>query len=218
MDYYISETPLRLREFGRNIQAMVEYAKTIEDKEARTRVANEIIRIMSNLKPSIKDIPDYKQKLWDAIFMISDYDFDVEAPFDMPLPPEKRPKDTEHMPYYDGRPRYRQYGWNVQLMVHKAIDMQEGPARTAYLNQIANAMRQFLRTGDRESTPEEIIADQMKEMSKGRLVIDPNELTITRQASSHHHHSNHHHSSSNGKSRNNKRGNNRGGGKRRRKN
>ena len=217
MDYYISDTPLRLREFGRNIQAMVEYAKTIEDKDQRTRVANEIIRIMSNLKPAIKEVPDFKQKLWDAIFMISDYDFDVEAPFDMPLPPENRPKDKEHMPYYKAKPRYKQYGVNVQLMVHKAVAMEDSPEKTAYLNLIANAMRQFLRTGDRDSTPEEIIAGQMEEMSGGKLKVDPLGLTITRQ---HHHHHNHkNNGSSNGKSRGKGRGgNNRGGGKRRRKN
>ena len=73
MRYNISETPLRLKEYGRNIQGMVEYANSIEDRNLRTEVAHEIIRIMSNLNPNLKEIPDYKQKLWDHIHMISDY-------------------------------------------------------------------------------------------------------------------------------------------------
>ena len=77
MKYNISESPLKLREYGRNVQSMVEYAKKIEDRDRRSRVIKEIVRIMVNLHPEIKDQPDYEVKLWDHLFMIADFDLDM---------------------------------------------------------------------------------------------------------------------------------------------
>lgn len=180
MQYNISDTPLKLKEYGRNIQSMVEFAKTIEDRQKRSKLAHEIVRIMSNLHPQLKDIPDYKQKLWDHIFLISDFDLDVDTPYPMPKPEEVRSRPTKRMDYYEGRPRFRQYGWNVQLMVNKAIEMPEGPEKKAYVNLIANTMKTFLRSMDRETTPEEVVADHINEISKGKLQIDGRELTFSK--------------------------------------
>ncbi|MCI4666740.1 MAG: DUF4290 domain-containing protein [Bacteroidia bacterium] len=201
MEYSISEHPLKLREFGRNIQSMVEYAKTIEDKEMRTRIAHEIIRIMGNLNPSLRENPDYKQKLWDAIHVIGDYSLDIESPFPVPLRPEEEaPK--ERMGYFRLKPRYRQYGVNVQLMIEKALEMEDGEFKSAYLNLIANTMKQFLRNMDRETTPESVIAEHMRDLSKGRLVVSGEDLTINKAPVNYH--------NNNGKSNRNKNNNRRG--------
>ena len=180
MKYSISDTPLKLKEYGRNIQSMVEYARTIENREKRSKLAHEIVRIMSNLYPQLKEIPDYKVKLWDHIFLISDFELDVDSPYPMPKPEEVRSKPTKRMEYYDGRPRFRQYGWNVQLMINEAIEMPEGPDKKAYVNLIANTMKTFLRSMDRETTPEEVVADHINEISKGKLQIDGRELTFSK--------------------------------------
>ncbi|MEO0897469.1 MAG: DUF4290 domain-containing protein [Bacteroidota bacterium] len=208
MDYKISDAPLRLREFGRNIQSMIEYAKTIEDKDLRTRVAHEIIRIMGNLNPSIKENPDYKQKLWDSLHIIGEYTLDIDSPFEPPLSPEVKPT-PERMDYYTLKPRYKQYGMNVQLMIRKAIDMEDGEFKTAYLNLIANTMKQFLRNMNRETTPEEVIAEHMRDLSGGKLSIEGTDLTINK---AHPNFSNNNHNNRNNRGKGGRR-NNKGGNK-----
>lgn len=178
MKYSISEAPLRLREYGRNIQALVEYAKTIEDKEQRSQTAHEIVRIMSNLNPALREIPDYKQKLWDHIFMIAEYDFDVDAPYPAPLPPDVEKETEKRLEYPRGVPRYRRYGWNVQLMIDEATRMEDGPIKDEYINIIANTMKMFLRNMDRESTPESVLAEHIRDMSNGKLEVRGEDLII----------------------------------------
>lgn len=189
MEYSISEHPLKLREYGRNIQSLVDYAKTIEDKDTRTRISHEIIRIMGNLNPSLRENPDYKQKLWDAIHAIGDFELDIDSPFPVPPKPEEQ-EPKKRMEYFRLRPRYRQYGVNVQMMIEKALTMEEGEFKSAYLNLIANTMKQFLRNMDRETTPEGVIAEHMRDLSKGRLEVSGEDLTINKAPVNYHHHNN----------------------------
>jgi hypothetical protein len=178
MKYKISDTPLKLREYGRNIQSMVEYLKTVEDREKRTQMAHEIVAIMSNLQPQLKEFPDYKQKLWDHLFVISDFELDVDSPY--PIPDESiiAPSKDERMDYYTGKPSFRQYGHNIDLMVECACEMEEGESKKKFINLIANTMKQFLWNIDRETTPETVIAEHINEISKGRLKIKGEDLTI----------------------------------------
>lgn len=185
MDYYISETPLRLREFGRNVQGMVEYALTLKDKAQRTAMAHEIIRMILILKPSLKELPDYKQKLWDALFIMSDYQLDVEAPFP---PPEKavvESRPATRMPYYKPRTRHKQYGRNVGAMIEEALKMEDPAKKAAYINVLANTMKLFLRPVDREGNAEQIIADHIRDISQGRLVVDPKMIHLTKMPPQH---------------------------------
>ena len=176
MKYKISDSPLRLREYGRNIQSMVEYARNIKDREERTKVAHEIVRIMSHLNPSLKDIPDYKQKLWDHLRLISHDDLDVDYPY--PPPPDSAMNSKKRMEYYRGRPRYRQYGWNTQLMVKAASEMEDGPEKSAFINMIANTMNMFLKSMNRDSIPESVIAEHIRDLSNGKLDVRGEDLTL----------------------------------------
>ncbi|MEM9721739.1 MAG: DUF4290 domain-containing protein [Bacteroidota bacterium] len=178
MKYKISDTPLKMREYGRNIQAMVEYIKTLDDREKRTKLAKEIIIIMGNLQPQIKEYPDYKQKLWDSLFLIADFNLDVDSPFPAPSQEMFGGKKEKRMEYYSGKPSYRQYGYNVELMVQQAIKMEEGEAKKKYINLLANTMNQFLWNMNRNSTPETVIAGQIKEISKGKIKVKPEDLTL----------------------------------------
>ncbi len=180
MKYYISDTPLKLREFGRNVQSMIEYAKTIEDKEKRTKIAHQIIRIMIDLNPSLKENADYEQKLWDALHVMADFELDVEAPFEVPDPEIVNKHKSEHMGYYRQRPRYRQYGKSVELMIQKAMTFEEGPKRTAYINMIASTMKQFLRNANKENTPDEVIAEHIRELSSNEINVKAEDLVFHR--------------------------------------
>lgn len=230
MKYRVSDTPLRLRAYGRNVQSMVEFAKNLESKEDRTRIAKEIVQIMVCLDPDIKESPDYEQQLWDYLFMISDYDFDIDAPYPMPARIEEGPQyHGERMDYPAVKPRYRQYGKNVENMVQKAAEMPEGPAKTEYLNLIANIMKQFLANIDRENTPDTAIAEHIRDMSNGQISLNLEEIEIAKPVA-HPPQSNQSKSSKGGRGRANnrrrsgsggKRGNrggNRGGKQRRRRN
>jgi hypothetical protein len=186
MKYYLSDTPLRLREFGRNVQSMVEYALNIEDRAHRTKVAHEIVRIMYNLNPELKELPDYKQKLWDAIHIISDFRLDVDAPYAAPTPEQTQLHLGERMEYYRGKPRYKQYGKSVELMIEKASAMEEGPKRDAYIDLIASTMRQFLFNAGREDTPDEVVAGHIRELSQNNIQVrvgDLNFSKLTQQSS-----------------------------------
>ena len=178
MKYKISDTPLKLREYGRNIQAMVEYIKTVEDREKRTKLAKEIIVIMSNLQPQIKDFPDFKQKLWDSLHLIADFELDVDSPFPVPDKSMFGQAQTERMEYYTGKPRYRQYGHNVDLMVQQAVAMEEGESKKKYINLIANTMNLFLFNQNRGATPENVLADQINEISNGALSVTGQDISL----------------------------------------
>lgn len=178
MKYRVSDSQLKLKEYGRNIQSMVEYMKSVEDRDHRTSLAYEIVSIMSNLQPQLKEFPDYKQKLWDHLYIISDFDLDVDSPYPFPEPTELVFKPSKRMDYYNGKPAYRQYGRNVDIMIQEASEMEEGEIKTQFINIIANTMKQFLRNLDRESTPENIIAEQIREISKGKLQVKAEDLVF----------------------------------------
>ena len=178
MKYKISENQLKLREYGRNVQQMVEYARTIEDREKRSQVAHEIVRIMNSLNPAPKDSEDYRRKLWDHLFLIAEYDLDIEAPYPIPQKGEVLPRPSEPMGYYRGRPRFRQYGKNVELMIEKCLKMEDEEKQKAYINLIGNTMLQFMRNIDRGSTPESVIAQHINELSDHRLKVNPDDLRL----------------------------------------
>lgn len=180
MKYNISDSPLKLREYGRNVQSMVEYAKTIEDKDRRTRVIKEIVRIMVNLHPEIKDQPDYEEKLWDHLFLIADFDLDIDSPFPMPDPEEAFKKPDARMPYHRPKTRFKQYGKNVELLIQKATELEEGEFKTRFINYIATIMRQFAQQISKDAAQEVVIAAQINEISKGKLNLKPEDLTITK--------------------------------------
>ncbi len=178
MKYYTSESPLRLREFGRNIQSMVEYALTIEDREKRTQVAEQIVKIVVSLQPQLAESSDYEQKLWDALHIISDFKLDVDAPFEPPTPESVIGHRTERMEYYRARSRYKQYGKNVEFMIKKAQTFEEGPERDAYIDLIASTMKQFLRNANKENTPDEVIAEHIRDLSDNAINVKAEDLNF----------------------------------------
>lgn len=190
MKYYISETPLLLREYGRNIQSMVEYLKTLEDKEVRTAVAHEIVWYMTCLKPAIKENPDYKQQLWDYLYLIADGELDVDAPYEFPDYKPLHHPVAERMEYPARKPKYKAYGVNLELMVEKALSMEEGPIREEYINMLANAVKMTIGgTFDKSNgSHEEYIAAQIAKISGGKLKVDASKIRLSKVPLSHPHH------------------------------
>ncbi|MBU0487452.1 MAG: DUF4290 domain-containing protein [Bacteroidetes bacterium] len=171
MEYNTTRPALVMREYGRNVQKMVDHLVNIPDKEERTKAAKSIIQIMSQLNPQVKDINDYRQKLWDHLQAISDYTLEVEAPCELaPKPdPEKRP---ERLQYSNRRDiRFSHYGKILQDMVAKAIEFEEGPEKDALVELIANQMKKLYLSWNRDSVTDELIHDQLAEISSGKLKV-----------------------------------------------
>lgn len=181
MKYRPTEEPIRLREYGRGVQQLVNVALKVEDKVHRTRMAHEIVRIMGSLVPNLREQPEYKKVLWDHLFYISDMKLDVDTPYERPTESLLEARPTERLPYHKGTSVFKQYGRNIQLMIEKAIEMEDGEEKTAYINRIASIMKMMLNELKQESVPGEVIARHIREISRGRLNVGGDEITIQKQ-------------------------------------
>ncbi len=176
--YKISDEELKLREYGRNVQMMVKYAKTLEDDVERNVLCTEIIRIMGNINPGLRDSPDYFQKLWDHFYHLAEYEIDVET--DYPIPETKTilTKAPSRMPYNSHRSRFRQYGQNIELMAGKAMEMNDPDRQRALVTMILNVMKMQLKGQEKDSNAEIIVCDHLRILSKGKLDFQPEEVNF----------------------------------------
>lgn len=162
---------LRLPEYGRNIHRMVEHCLTIENRDERTRCAHSIIASMSKLFPKVKEEEDYQRKLWDHLAIMSDFKLDIDFPFEtvkaenFNTKPEKVPYTAEHI-------KYRHYGKDVELMVNKAINMDEGEERDEFVLLIANHMKKLLLNVNPDGVDDEKIFKDLAEYSHGAIRLD----------------------------------------------
>jgi len=157
-------------EYGRNIQKMVNHLLTIEDREERTRAAHTVISVMGNLNPHLRDINDFKHKLWDHLAIISDYKLDIDSPY--PLPEMtflvEKPKSIS---YNQQSIRYKHYGHSIVMMIEKAIEMEPGEEKEDLVKMIANHMKKSYLTWNREAVSDEEIFSDLRTLSRGRLEL-----------------------------------------------
>lgn len=170
MEYNTTRNRLILREYGRNVQKMAESLLAIEDEEKRNQSAKAIIGIMSQLNPNIRDIGDIRHKLWDHLFIISDFKLKVDSPYTPPSQAEisKRPK---RLKYHDRDIRFRHYGSNIEGIIQKAIDYPEGQEKQALVHTIANHMKKSYLNWNRDSVTDELIAQHLEMLSNGQLKL-----------------------------------------------
>ena len=148
---YNSEMPdIIMPEYGRNVQQLVDHAKTIENKAYRQAFCEEIIDLIQQLYPQSKSIEDYRSKLWQHLFQIAKYDIDVDTPTGEIPTPESARKRPETVPYPSIDTRFKHYGNNVQKMIAHAIAMPEGTVKDGFVHTIASYMKLAYRTWNRE--------------------------------------------------------------------
>jgi hypothetical protein len=177
-DYNTARNKLILPEYGRHVQKLVEYCKQLQDRNERNRMAYAIIEVMGNLNPQIRDSQDFKQKLWDHLFIMSNYELDVDAPYPKPKPEEVNQK-PEPLKYPKHDFTHRHYGRLVEALIEKAAAMEKGPARHAFIQSIANLMKKYYLTYNRESVEDYIIFNDIEAISKGKLKIKPEDFKLT---------------------------------------
>lgn len=178
-DYNTSRKHLVLPEYGRNIHMMVDYIKTVEDKAERTRLAHAVVAVMGNLNPHLRDINDFKHKLWDHLALIADFDIDIDYPYAPPRPETflEKPRVVE---YGTHSMVFRHYGKSIEMMVKSAIELAESPEKDNLLNVIANHMKKSYLTWNREAVEDEVILKDLQRLAGGRIDTSKIKLSETR--------------------------------------
>ena len=166
---YNSERPkLIIPEYGRHIQKMVDHAISIEDKDERNKVANSIISVMGNLNPHLRDVPDFQHKLWDQLFIISDFKLDVDSPYDKPSREELQ-EYPKSLAYPQNFPKYRFYGNNIKRMIDIANDWEDGDMKEALVITIANHMKKCFLNWNKDTVEDDVIFKHLFELSEGKI-------------------------------------------------
>lgn len=171
MDYNTDRDLLVIREYGRHVQNLIEYAKSIEDKEERQAVVDSIIHLMGLLNPQLKTVADYEHKLWDHLFMIGGFDMEIDSPYGRPDPDIAKPNPAP-MSYPKENIRYRHYGKNVESMIEKARSFTDLEMRHGMTEVIVNFMKMAYRNWSNEEVSDELVKQDLKTLSKGTLVTD----------------------------------------------
>ena len=175
IEYNTEREQLVIPEYGRHIQKMVNHAIAIEDKEERNKVAKAIIGVMGNMQPHLRDVPDFQHKLWDQLFIISKFKLDVDAPYPV-LTEEELKQRPDPLEYPAHEMRYRHYGHIVQVLIKKAIEMEDLEMKKEFTHVIAAYMKLAFRTWNHEANiNDNVIKADLKEISDGELEMDPEE-------------------------------------------
>ena len=167
-DYNTQRKRMALPEYGRNVQKMVDHIKTIKDRDERNRAAKTIISIMGNLNPHLRDVGDFKHKLWDHLSLIASFELDIDSPYPVPEP-AKFVEKPKQVPYRTGEIRYLHYGRIIELMIAAAAGMEDGDEKEYFTTLIVNQMKKSYITWNRGQVADEVIIADMKLLSRGKL-------------------------------------------------
>ena len=171
MDYNTQLPRLIIPEYGRNVQKMVTSIIEIEDPEKRNYQAKAIIEVMGNLNPHLRDVPDFKHKLWDHLFIMSKFTLDVDSPYEKPSKEsfEERP---ESLSYSQNNIKYRQYGRIVPMMILRAIELEEGEYKDLLVFTLANHMKKCYINWNKTTVDDEVILKHLDRFSDGKLTMN----------------------------------------------
>lgn len=178
LEYNTEREHLIIPEYGRHLQKMINYAIAQDSKEERNKLSKAIISVMGNMQPHLRDVPDFQHKLWDQLFIMSDFKLDADSPF------EKPSKETlslvpEPLAYPQNYPKYRFYGNNIKTMIDAAAKWEEGDMKNALVFTIANHMKKSFLCWNKDTVEDVVIYDHLFELSGGKLDIRNTDKTLT---------------------------------------
>ncbi|MBQ4519647.1 MAG: DUF4290 domain-containing protein [Bacteroidaceae bacterium] len=177
MKYNTQERRLPMPEYGRGIQNMVDHALTIENREERQRCANSIIKIMGNMYPLLRDLPDFKHKLWDHLAIMADFKLDIDYPYEVVKPSTLTDKPAQ-IPYPTGRIRYRHYGYFLEELIKKVLEMPEGEEKAQLIHLIAIQMRKNFITWNKDSVEIQKLISDLANYTNGAILLKEEDLEI----------------------------------------
>lgn len=161
---------------------MINVAKTMKDDDERNAFVREIVRMMGCIAPHVKESPDHEKYLWEAAYIMADFDLDVKSPYPPPSRDAIMARPTQRPPYYKGASRFRQYGRNVEEMLKKAIAMEDLDERKALVTMTANFMKIQLKNGDKDSVAEASVLEHIRVITAGKLTYQPGDINFHRAA------------------------------------
>ena len=170
LEYNTVREDLIIPEYGRHIQKMINYAASRETKEERNKLANSIISVMGNLQPHFRDVPDFQHKLWDQLFIMSDFKLDADSPFEKPSKEVLNAK-PDPLSYPQNYPKYRFYGNNLKIMIDEAVKWEAGEMKDALVFTIANHMKKCFLNWNKDSVKDQVIFDHLFELSNSEIDI-----------------------------------------------
>jgi hypothetical protein len=179
-EYNTQKSALILKEYGRNVQKLAEYIATLPSTEERTRYAHSLINLMKQLNPSVRENNDNAQRIWDHLFVMADFNLDINGPYPAPERSilHKKPRK---MQYALGEITYKHYGRNVEILIKKAINTADKEEKQQAVVFIFKLMRTFYASWNKESVEDEVVAQHLHQLSKGELSIDYKAMRAERE-------------------------------------
>jgi hypothetical protein len=168
MEYNAERSHLIIPEYGRHLQKLIDQATEIEDAEERNKAAKYIIQVMGTLNPHLRDVPDFQHKLWDQLFIMSDFKLDVVSPYPIPSREVLQLK-PDVLQYPQNFPKYRYYGNNIKYMIDVANKWDEGEMKSALVKVIANHMKKSYLSWNKDTVKDDVIFEHLYELSDGKL-------------------------------------------------
>ncbi len=178
MEYSEKKEKIIMTEYGRNIQQMVAHAVTLSDKTEREQCVKTIIHTMGNLFPYLRDVNDFRHKLWDHLAIMSDFKLDIEFPFETPSP-ETFSTRPDTIPYTNqSAVKQLHYGRVIEDMIEKAMTLEEGEMRDCFIVSIANQMKKNYVIWNKENVDDSKILKDLYNMSRGKINVSPEQLKL----------------------------------------
>ena len=176
--YNTERVTLHIPEYGRNVQKMVDYLKTIEDREKRNQQARAIIKVMEILNPAVHLLEDYEHKLWDHLYIISGFDLDIDAPYPMPAP-ESLHERPQMVPIQKKPIKASHYGRNIENIIELIAKTEDGDVKTEMIRSLAIYMRQQYLIWNKDSVTDQTIFQDIERLSEGRVKV-PEGMELSR--------------------------------------
>jgi hypothetical protein len=168
LEYNSQREHLIIPEYGRYVQKLINQITAIEDREKRNKGARYVISVLGNLNPHLRDVPDFQHKLWDQLFIMSDFKLDIDSPYPIPTREVVQLK-PDRLAYPQNFPKYRFYGNNIKYMIDVARKWEEGELKNALIIVIANHMKKCFLSWNKDTVTDEVIFNHLLELSNGEL-------------------------------------------------
>ena len=177
LEYNTEREDLIIPEYGRHIKKMIDYVSSLKSKDERNKLSNAIISVMGNLQPHLRDVPDFQHKLWDQLFIMSDFKLDVDSPFEKP---SKDILDSKPLPleYPQSFPKYRFYGNNIKIMIDEAVKWDNSDKKDALIFTIANHMKKCFLNWNKDSVEDQVIFEHLYELSDSKIDIKNSNIEL----------------------------------------
>ena len=177
LEYNTEREDLIIPEYGRHIKKMIDHVSSLKSKDERNKLSNAIISVMGNLQPHLRDVPDFQHKLWDQLFIMSDFKLDADSPFEKP---SKDILDSKPLPleYPQSFPKYRFYGNNIKIMIDEAGKWDNSDKKDALIFTIANHMKKCFLNWNKDNVEDQVIFEHLYELSDSKIDIKNSNIEL----------------------------------------